>query len=77
VRIHKHVDREKEPSDSLEGLFQAHIDWLLFELKPLPLFMGEAGSESLYGRSPEQALGTDAERPGAARFPHVSQSTPA
>jgi len=35
---HKHVDHEPDPYDIREGLFQAHIGWLLFKLKPSPPF---------------------------------------
>jgi stearoyl-CoA desaturase (delta-9 desaturase) len=31
---HKHVDHEDDPYNIREGLFQAHIGWLLFKLKP-------------------------------------------
>ena len=35
---HKHVDHEDDPYNIREGLFQAHIGWLLFKLKPPPPF---------------------------------------
>ena len=35
---HKHVDHEDNPYNIREGLFQAHIGWLLFKLKPAPPF---------------------------------------
>jgi stearoyl-CoA desaturase (delta-9 desaturase) len=35
---HKHVDDEDDPYNIREGLFQAHIGWLLFKLKPPPPF---------------------------------------
>lgn len=35
---HKHVDHDDDPYNINEGLFQAHIGWLLFKLKPLPPF---------------------------------------
>ena len=33
---HKHVDHEEDPYNIREGLFQAHIGWLLFKLEPPP-----------------------------------------
>jgi stearoyl-CoA desaturase (delta-9 desaturase) len=33
---HKHVDHEGDPYNIQEGLFQAHIGWLLFKLNPPP-----------------------------------------
>jgi stearoyl-CoA desaturase (delta-9 desaturase) len=35
---HKHVDHEADPYNIREGLFQAHIGWLLFKLNPPPPF---------------------------------------
>ena len=35
---HKHVDHEDDPYNIREGLFQAHIGWLLFKLKTPPPF---------------------------------------
>ncbi|MFZ0709591.1 MAG: fatty acid desaturase [Terrimicrobiaceae bacterium] len=35
---HKHVDHDGDPYNIREGLFQAHIGWLLFKLKPPPPF---------------------------------------
>ena len=35
---HKHVDHEDDPDNIREGLFQAHIGWLLFKLKMPPPF---------------------------------------
>ena len=35
---HKHVDDEDDPYNIREGLFQAHVGWLLFKLKPPPPF---------------------------------------
>jgi fatty-acid desaturase len=35
---HKHVDHEDDPYNIREGLFQAHIGWLLFKLNTPPPF---------------------------------------
>jgi len=35
-RHHKHTDEEKDPYDISQGLWHAHIGWVLFKLKPLP-----------------------------------------
>jgi stearoyl-CoA desaturase (Delta-9 desaturase) len=35
---HKHVDHEDDPYNIREGLFQAHVGWLLFKLKTPPPF---------------------------------------
>ena len=35
---HKHVDHEDDPYNIREGLFQAHIGWLLFKLQTPPPF---------------------------------------
>ena len=35
---HKHVDHEDDPYNIREGLFQAHIGWLLFKLSTPPPF---------------------------------------
>ena len=35
-RHHKHVDTELDPYNINEGLFYAHIGWLLFKLRPIP-----------------------------------------
>lgn len=31
---HQHVDHDKDPYNIQDGLFQAHIGWLIFKLKP-------------------------------------------
>jgi stearoyl-CoA desaturase (delta-9 desaturase) len=35
-RHHKHVDTDDDPYNINEGLFHAHIGWLLFKLRPIP-----------------------------------------
>ncbi|MGA3169610.1 MAG: fatty acid desaturase [Chthoniobacteraceae bacterium] len=35
---HKHVDHDEDPYNINNGLFQAHIGWLLFKLNPPPPF---------------------------------------
>src|SRR5260221_4349452 len=35
---HKHVDHDDGPYCITKGIFYAHMDWLMFKLKPLPPF---------------------------------------
>src|ERR1700740_376320 len=37
-RHHKHVDHDEDPYCISKGFFYAHIGWLIFKLRPLPLF---------------------------------------